>query len=106
MGKFAYFAKLYHDQGIEVIGLDYKGFGHSEGVRGRIEDRADFYQDGYAFIVQVRKFYKDTFGLEPPIFTAGYSQGGALALGLARLLKEKGDAPLGGQIFVVPNFGI
>jgi hypothetical protein len=27
--------------------MDYKGFGHSEGVRGRIESRADFYEDGY-----------------------------------------------------------
>lgn len=47
VGKFAYYAKLYHDQGYEVIGMDYKGFGHSEGVRGRIESRADFYEDGF-----------------------------------------------------------
>jgi alpha-beta hydrolase superfamily lysophospholipase len=47
VGKFAYYAKLYHDQGYDVVGMDYKGFGHSEGVRGRIESRADFYEDGF-----------------------------------------------------------
>ena len=89
VGKFAYYAKLYRDQGYEVIGMDYKGFGHSEGVRGRIESREDFYEDGFQFIQKVRKFYKDTFGSDIPLFTAGYSQGGALALGIARLLKER-----------------
>ena len=86
--------------------MDYKGFGHSEGVRGRIESRADFYEDGYQFIQKVRKFYKDTYEADIPIFTAGYSQGGALALGVARLLKEREQPPFGGQLFVVPNFGL
>jgi len=93
VGKFAYYAKLYHDQGYDVIGMDYKGFGYSEGVRGRIESRADFYDDGYQFILKARNFYKDTYGgAEIPIFSAGYSQGGALGLGVARLLKER-DQP-------------
>lgn len=41
--KFAYVAKLFTEKGIDVIGMDYKGFGHSEGTRGLIEDRHQFY---------------------------------------------------------------
>jgi hypothetical protein len=33
-----------------VIGMDFKGFGLSEGLRGFIEDRAEFYEEGLDFI--------------------------------------------------------
>ena len=53
--------------------MDFKGFGHSEGLRGFIEDRQDFYEEGLDFIVRVRQFYQDTYQTVPPIFTMGYS---------------------------------
>jgi|LauGreDrversion4_2_1035121.scaffolds.fasta_scaffold137585_2 alpha-beta hydrolase superfamily lysophospholipase len=34
--KFAYIAKIFVENGFDVIGMDYKGFGHSEGIRGFI----------------------------------------------------------------------
>jgi hypothetical protein len=34
--------------------MDFKGFGHSEGLRGFIEDRAEFYEEGYNFIQKAR----------------------------------------------------
>lgn len=87
------------ERGHDVVGLDYKGFGHSGGIRGYIGDRHEFYTDGYGFVVKARKFYADLFpGKTLPFVTIGYSQGGAMALGVARYLKEHGDAPLAGQI--------
>ena len=47
VGKFAYIAKLYVEAGFDVIGMDFKGFGYSEGVRGFIGDREQFYDEGY-----------------------------------------------------------
>ena len=87
--------------------MDFRGFGHSEGTRGFIESREQFYEDGYNFIVKARKFYEDLYPENtPPLLTMGYSQGGALGLGIAKLLHDRGQAPLSGQIYVVPNFGI
>ena len=86
--------------------MDFKGFGHSEGLRGFIEDRSEFYEEGFDFIVKAREFYQNTYNAVPPIFTMGYSQGGALSLGIARLIHERSLPPLGGQIFIVPNFRI
>lgn len=107
MDKFAYIAKHFVEQGFDVIGMDYKGFGHSGGARGFIGNRDHFYDDGYQFIVKARKFYEQLFPETAlGFFTMGYSQGSALALGIARRLKEAGDAPLAGQIYVVPNFRI
>jgi alpha-beta hydrolase superfamily lysophospholipase len=73
VGKFAFYAKIFQEQGFDVIGMDVKGFGHSEGLRGFIEDRQDFYEEGLDFILRVRKFYQDTYQTVPPIFTMGYS---------------------------------
>ena len=105
--KFAYIAKIFVENGFDVIGMDYKGFGHSEGIRGLIEDRDSFYNDGYQFIKKARKFYIELFQEQHiAFFTHGYSQGGILAHGRARLLKENDDSPLDGQLMVVPNYGI
>lgn len=96
--KFAYIAKPFVEQGYDVIGMDYKGFGHSEGIRGLIADRHQFYDDGYQFIKKARAFYGSLFpgGENLPFFTMGYSQGGALTHGIARYLHENGDPQLAG----------
>ena len=105
--KFAFVAKLFVEQGYDVIGMDFKGFGHSAGLRGFINDRNEFYDNGFQFVKKARKFYQDLYpGKHVPFLTMGYSQGGALALGIARYLKENGEVPLDGQIMVVPNFAI
>jgi pimeloyl-ACP methyl ester carboxylesterase len=107
--KFAYIAKPFVEAGYDVIGMDYKGFGHSEGLRGFINDRNEFYDNGYQFVKKARKFYSELYpsvGENIPFFTMGYSQGGALSHGIARLLHENGDKPLAGQLHVVPNFAI
>lgn len=108
MDKFAYVAKPFVEAGHDVIGMDYKGFGHSEGIRGFIGDRHQFYEDGYQFVKKAREFYGKLYpgGENLPFFTLGYSQGGALSHGIARYLHKNGDAPLGGQLHVVPNFAI
>jgi len=53
--------------------MDFKGFGHSEGLRGFIEDRAQFYEEGLDFVLKARDFYQATYQQTPPIFTMGYS---------------------------------
>ena len=90
-----------------MIGMDYKGFGLSEGTRGHITDRNDFYDNAYQFLVKGRKFYKELYPeAEIPFLTIGYSQGCAASLGVARYMHEHGDVPLAGQLMVVPNFRI
>lgn len=58
-----------------MIGMDYKGFGHSEGTRGWIDDRDQFYEDGYRFLTRARTYYEGLFGAGniPKFFTMGYS---------------------------------
>ena len=74
VGKFAYVGKLFVDQGYDFIGMDFKGFGYSEGTRGLIESREDFYQEGYEFYVKSKQFYKEQFpNADVPIYTFGYS---------------------------------
>ena len=108
VGKFAYLARLFVAQGYDVIGMDMRGFGYSEGTRGIIEDREDFYQEGYTFLQAARKHYSEKLysGHSLKFFTFGYSQGGALTLGIAKLLHKHGKTPLNGQLYVAPNFGI
>lgn len=98
MGKFAFFAKLFVDQGYDVIGMDFKGFGHSEGLRGFIADRDEFYEEGYQFVTKARQYYKDLYQNVPKFFSMGYSQGGAMSHGIARLLHERGETQFDGQI--------
>jgi hypothetical protein len=54
--------------------MDMKGFGYSEGIRGLIEDRDDFYKEGYDFVLKAKQFYTDAFPSQKiPFFTFGYS---------------------------------
>lgn len=54
--------------------MDMKGFGYSEGTRGLIESREDFYQEGYEFYVKAKQYYKELYpNANVPIFTMGYS---------------------------------
>jgi hypothetical protein len=56
--------------------------------------------------MKTKKYYEELYkDVKVPIFTLGYSQGGALALGVSRLMSESGDS-IDGQIYVVPNFKV
>jgi len=37
--------------------MDFKGFGYSEGLRGFIEDRSEFYEEGFDFVIKARQYY-------------------------------------------------
>lgn len=46
IGKLAFLAKPFVEAGFDVIGMDFKGSGSSEGMRGQIVDRDQFYEEG------------------------------------------------------------
>ena len=52
----AYIAKIFSENGYEMVGYDYKGFGYSEGERGLIDNTANFINDGLVFIDKVKEF--------------------------------------------------
>ena len=60
------------------MGYDYLGFGRSEGTRGLIEDKEEFYQDGVRFVQLVRKYYAGKMPEECDLkyYAYGYSLGG------------------------------
>jgi alpha-beta hydrolase superfamily lysophospholipase len=42
VGKFAFIAKKFSEQGYDFVGYDYPGFGLSEGPRGYVKDKEQF----------------------------------------------------------------
>jgi acylglycerol lipase len=52
--KFAYVSKIFAENGHEVVGFDFKGFGHSEGTRGLIDDTEVFLHEAIEFFKKVR----------------------------------------------------
>jgi fermentation-respiration switch protein FrsA (DUF1100 family) len=75
--------KFFHDAGIQVLIVDYRGYGHSQGV----PSEKGVYRDGRAAFdyVQTRSDLKDL-----PVVAYGGSLGGAVAIDLAVHRKVAG----------------
>ena len=58
MPRFAHVAKALAEDGFDVIGIDQRGFGHSEGRRGLIESKHVIIEDQMEFSYEIEK----TFG--------------------------------------------
>ena len=97
MGKYAYMAKMFADQGYDFIGMDYKGYGRSEGQRRLIKNLDLLYEEELEFLLKAREFYKQLYPETAiPFYTFGYSLGCKISIGVARKLKESGSDPLDG----------
>ena len=89
LGNKAHIARKFAEAGYDVVGLDMKGFGRSEGARCYIKSEEDLLNNHLLFQRETQNFYKDKLGLEIapkgqiPIFISGLSMGGGIAMQLA-----------------------
>ena len=75
-------AKVLAAKNYEVFAIDQRGFGHSEGIRGLIEEKSHVYEDQWLLIFEAIKKY----GIDQqktPMFLFGRSFGGLLATNMA-----------------------
>lgn len=76
-GFYAPMAQYYADRGVAVFGLDFRGWGQSQGHgrRGQITDYGDYLTDVRTAAESMRAAYPDA-----PFFIQGESMGGTIAL--------------------------
>jgi alpha-beta hydrolase superfamily lysophospholipase len=85
------------------VGFDLKGQGKSEGTRGLVENRADFYSDGFEFMQSMQRYYTELHsGVQLPLIAFCFSFGCAIALGSSRKLSEAGLKNFDGLILTAP----
>jgi len=75
---FDYYGEQFAENGICSVGMDLRGFGRSEGLKGYIGSMEDIVSDNLKFIDSLKK--KDRELSSVPIFVIGHSMG-ALASG-------------------------
>ena len=61
VGKYGYIAKVFSDCGYDFIGMDYKGYGRSEGIKKLIRDLNELSDDVSLFITKAREFYRNLY---------------------------------------------
>lgn len=84
MGRSAHVAERLFQEGYHVYGLDYRGFGKSEGLRGYISDFDLLMDDVEHYVNVVLRSYPD----DVKVFAFGQSLGGASALHLALRMPD------------------
>ena len=77
-GRYRALARYLNEQGFSVYALDHYGHGQSEGVRGDIEDFAQYSEDLHHFIRLVKRDNP-----EKRVHLLGHSMGGVIACGCA-----------------------
>jgi acylglycerol lipase len=79
--KFGYVAMDFANSGYDVIGFDFRGFGHSEGPRGLIENTDNFIKDAIKFVEKAKEHYYEIYkNVKMQFVGYGYSLGGACAV--------------------------
>ena len=78
-GRYGYLAKQLSEAGYDVVAIDQRGFGNSEGTRGYITEEMAR-DDLINFTEKVVEKYG---GADVPLFTIGHSLGGALSMIIA-----------------------
>ena len=71
-GKYAYYAKYFAEEGYDVVGFDFRGFGRTKGQRGHISSWEDHIKDCWTYYDIVREQYDNSI----PFIGVGYSLGG------------------------------
>ena len=75
-------AKVLAAKNYEVFAIDQRGFGHSDGIRGVIEEKSHVYDDQWLLIFEAIKKFKIN-QQKTPLFLFGRSFGGLLATNMA-----------------------
>lgn len=76
-GRYAFLAKTLAENGYDVVGVDQRGYGFSEGRRALIESKEQARDDILEFSRRVDEKFG---GADVPHFTIGHSLGGCLQL--------------------------
>lgn len=96
-GRYTNLINHFIPKGYAVCGLDHRGHGRSEGLRGYVERFSDYLNDLKAFFDIVRREHSDT-----KIFLVGHSMGGLIATVYAvRYQHELAGLLLSGSVLKV-----
>ncbi len=102
-GKYGYVAKVFADEGFDVVGLDYPGFGNSAGERGLVLEPDVLLPLCIEFVHKV----KATLGKDKKIFAWGYSLGAAVSVAVKRTAENQEPGQFfDGFVLVVPHMGL
>lgn len=97
-----FLAERFAQHGYEFCGIDQRGFGRSEGTRGRIES----FEDSMADIMQFNETYYEQYGRirgrDTPCFLLGTSLGGLFTANIA----TRNHMQYAGVCHAVPLFGL
>ena len=98
-GRYTNLANYFVPGGYAVCGLDLRGHGKSEGLRGYVERFSDYLNDLKTFFDMVRGEHSDA-----KIFLVGHSMGGAIATAYAvHHQHELAGLILAGAVLKVPS---
>ena len=78
-GKYGYYAKYFADQGYDVVGFDFRGFGRTKGQSGHLSSWEQHIKDCWTYYDIVRADYDEKI----PFIGCGYSLGGGTTYCLA-----------------------
>ena len=99
MGRYAFMAKKIAAEGYDVVGMDHRGFGLSEGRRGIVEKKEVLTDDALFFAEKVNEKYGEA-GV--PHFCIGHSLGGAINFMALSKAPDTFDA----AAFIAPFTGL
>ena len=98
-GRYAFIAKKLAQNGYDVVAMDQRGFGFSQGTRGFIPEPQLARDDLLAFTQKVSEQFG---GDDVPLFTMGHSLGGALQL----LMAAEAPQLIKGMTLITPFIGL
>jgi len=96
-----YLAELLSKSDYVVYGLDFPGHGLSPGLRGYVGSSRDLIEDGVNIFAFAKKRHPNI-----PIFLAGASMGGAIAIAVAERISKVNKNALQGMLLLAPMIRI
>ena len=99
IGRYAFLAKKLSDQGYDVVGIDQRGFGYSEGRRGLVESQQIIRDDILTYTSQINEKFG---GKDVPHFSIGNSLGGTIQL----MISSEAPETFKGMTLIVPFTGL
>ena len=99
-GRYDHVAEWFGAHGLACYGVDLRGHGHSDGIRGFIRDYSEYIDDCEAFVSWVME-QGDT---SLPVFLVSHSQGGLITTRFAEQRPLAND--LAGLVASAPMYGL